>query len=208
MTKEVVTANPDTPLKTCADLLRIHSISALPIVFETGELAGILSEADLLAKEADAPRAGEPADVVAGLRANARTAGDLMTRSVATISRDASLPEAARHMIQKGVKRLVVADPEGRPVGIVSRSDVLRVFLRSDESIRREAQELITNPLLVGASRLRIDVRDGVVRLSGVLESGNLTRLLVGLLAGIAGVVSVDNHTHATEEPVLSYEDS
>jgi len=181
MTREVVTIEPDTSFKACADLMRIHGISGLPVV-NMNRLVGIVTEADLMRR-------------VAGNGAGApRFARDVMTRDVVTVGQAATIAAAARLMIERHVKRLPVVDAGKRVVGVVSRGDVLRVFLRSDESIRKEVAHGILDEMpLLGRGRVQVEVRDGVVRLQGEVDNGNLTNLLVRLIAGVPGVVGVEN---------------
>ena len=196
MTKEVVTVEPLTSFKTCADLMRIHGVSALPVVASGARLVGIVSEADLLCKEACAPdRAGYPPLDQTDGKATALTAAELMTPSVITITPDAPLSVAARQMLEHQVKRLPVVDSQGHLTGIVSRSDVLRVFLRSDESIRREvAENLSCNVASTHSLSVEVEVRAGVVNLSGENDSGSSAGSLVRLAAGVPGVVGVQSH--------------
>ena len=181
MTREVVIVGPDTSLKVCADLLRIHQISGLPVVSQN-RLAGIVTEADLMRVVTD---------VASSRRA---VAADVMTRDLVTVSQSTTIAGAARLMFEKSVKRLPVVDSSRRLVGIVSRSDVLRVFLRSDESIRKEISSGILDEMpLLGRGRVQVEVRDGVVKLRGEVDNGNLTNLLVRLISGVPGVVGVEN---------------
>jgi CBS domain-containing protein len=191
MTKDVVTVDPSASFKTCADLMRIHGISALPVVSGGDRVAGIVSEADLIETVARSKGSGR------------RSACDLMTTEVITISPRASVAAAARVMHGRKVKRLPVVDASGRLVGIISRADVLRVFLRSDESIRKEVLHgLLDEMPLLGRGRVQVSVQDGVVTMQGDVESGSLTGLLVRLVAAVPGVVGVENHLRAAPSAV------
>jgi CBS domain-containing protein len=182
MTREVVTVGPETPFKVCADLMRIHRISALPVE-SSGRLVGMVSETDLMRTVADG-----------GLRV-AVAARDVMTRDLVTISQSATVAAAARVMHESGLKRLPVLDSARRLVGIVSTQDVLRVFLRTDDSIRKDVVSGILNELpLLGRGRVQVDVRDGVVKLHGDVASDSLSALLVRLVNAVPGVVGVENH--------------
>ena len=196
MTKEVVTVEPLTSFKTCADLMRIHSVSALPVVAAGDRLVGIVSEADLLRKEACAPDlTGSPLLDRTGGKESALTAAELMTAHVVTTTPDASLPVAARQILDHQVKRLPVVDTRGHMIGIVSRSDILQVFLRSDESIRREVADNLSRHVASSRSlRVEVGVRAGVVNLSGENDSGDSAWSLVQLAAGVPGVVGVQSH--------------
>ena len=190
MSHPAATVPPTAGFKKCLDFMRIQQVSALPVVAAGGKLVGVLSEADLL-RSFDRQDGGSPL-----------TAEDLMTRDVITIGPDASVAAAARIMIERGVKRLPVVDATGRVIGVVSRVDVLRVFLRSDESIRREITNGLLNELpLLGRGRINVEVVDGVVRLSGDVEGGPLSGLLVRLVAAVPGVVGVENHLRPPTVP-------
>ncbi len=192
MTREVVTVGLDASFKTCVDLMRIHQISGLPVLMGR-QLAGIVSESDLMRVAAAAP--DEPGAPVERTGVAPPVATDLMTREVITIRADATIAAAARTMLDRHVKRLPVVDSTNRLIGIVSRGDVLRVFLRSDESIRKDvAQGLLDELPLLGRGRIDVEVRDGVVHLFGQLESGSLAGLLVRLVAAVPGVVGVEDH--------------
>jgi CBS domain-containing protein len=192
MTKEVVTVEVETDFKSCVDLLRVHGISAMPVV-EGDFVLGIVSEFDLLLKE-------ESRDPVTHLKrgqvsqANGRLAGDVMTHPALCIGPGASITDAARLMHKRAVKRLPVVDEHGRLVGIVSRHDLLKAFLRSDESIRREvAEDLLAKALFIDNGAVGVDVQDGVMTLTGELETKSLADLVTRLASSVDGVVGVDS---------------
>jgi CBS domain-containing protein len=192
MTKEVVTVGVNTDFKTCVGLLRAHRISATPVV-DGDFILGIVSEFDLLLKE-------EGRDTFGHLKrressqANARTAGDVMTHPALCIGSGASITDAARLMHKRAVKRLPVVDAHGRLVGIVSRHDLLKSFLRSDESIRGEvAEDLLARTLWIEQGAVTVSVQDGVVALAGELETKSLADLVTRLVGSVDGVVGVDS---------------
>lgn len=179
MTIEVVVAHPTTPIKQVADLLAGHGLSALPVIDGQGRVLGVVSETDLFG---DSQRpAGGPM---------ATTAGEVMTSPAVTVSPHATLTEAARRMQADGLKRLPVVAGSGRLIGIVSRADLLRPLVRPDEHISRDVEELLERKLLVAAG-VEVEVRDGIVTLTGQLERRSLIPILVGLTDGIEGVVRV-----------------
>jgi CBS domain-containing protein len=181
MTIEVVVAHPTTPVKQVADLLAGHGLSALPVIDGQGRVLGVVSETDLFG---DSQRpAGGPA---------ATTAGEVMTSPAVTVSPHATLTEAARRMQADGLKRLPVVAASGRLIGIVSRADLLRPLVRPDEHISRDVEELLERKLLVAAG-VEVEVRDGIVTLTGQLERRSLISILVGLADGIEGVVRVED---------------
>lgn len=193
MTRKVVVVRADTDFKTCVRQLRAHDVSALPVVDSERKLIGIVSEADLLAKER---RRGEKRTrlAVPEPQAAGRTAGEVMTSPAVCISPDASIPEAARLMHREAVKRLPVVDAHGGVVGIVSRSDLLKTFVRSDEEIRRDVvADVITRALFLDASSVDVEVDGGVVKLSGEVETRSLGRLLVEMAQRVEGTVAVES---------------
>ncbi|MGH2652411.1 MAG: CBS domain-containing protein, partial [Actinomycetota bacterium] len=170
MTRTVVTIDGSAPFKEVVRLMDEFRVSALPVVDEGRRVIGIVSQADLLWKEEQpARRTGRP--LFEGRRrraghkkAAASVAAQLMTTPVVTIERDASVAEAARLMNEKRVKRLPVVDAEGRIVGIVSRADLLQVFLRPDVRIRDEiVRSVIQEILSLDPSAFRVEVEEGRV---------------------------------------------
>lgn len=192
MTRDVVTIDPQVSFKACVRLMRMHGVGALPVLAE-GRLVGIVTMTDLMLKEfrpTVRERYEHPDDGHSRL-----TAAELMTQGVVTVRPDESLVTPVRLMFEHRVNRLPVVDAAGRLVGLISRSDILRVFLRSDLSIRREvADDVLGDLALVGRGRVTPDVRDGVVTLEGEVEPGTLTAVLLRLVASVPGVVGVRNH--------------
>ena len=206
MTREVATVAPATPVKEIARVLAQRRVSALPVVDLEGRVVGVVSEADLLLKEgrgalADPPRRFEAASRRAQrAKAGATVAAELMTAPALTIAPEASVADAARLMRERGVKRLVVVDDHDRLAGIISRGDVIRVFLRPDGDIRRAVEEGLA------ASLLWLDARDLEVTVADA-------RFAKPLDAGLHGVVGVVNHVvyawddrHPGKPPALSPE--
>ena len=192
MTREVVTVGPETDFKTCVDLLRINGVSALPVV-EGGYVLGMVSEHDLLLKEE-----GRGSRVHLRRRelnqARGRTAGDVMHSPALCVGLGASLTEAARLMHRRAVKRLPVLDARGKLVGIVSRHDLLKTYLRSDESIRREMRvEVLQKEMWIDDLAMDVDVKDGVVALVGEVETKSLADLVTRMVGSVEGVVGVDS---------------
>jgi CBS domain-containing protein len=195
MTRDVETVRPAASYKEIVERMQARRVSALPVVNASGRVVGVVSAADLLLKEERPPYRRQP---VAGVRtdaakATARNAAALMTTPALTIDERASLTEAARIMHARKVKRLVVVHGDGRVAGIVSRSDVLSAFARSDDSIAEEVRRNVLVELLdLDPSSVTVTVEQGVVRLEGLLETRSLTWLLVKLVEGVEGVVGVD----------------
>jgi CBS domain-containing protein len=179
--------------------LRQYRVSAFPVIDDDGKVIGVVSEADLLAREALADgQAGIPGAVTGLLhhkqheKAEALTAGDLMTHPAVTVRPDDAVEHAARMMYTLHVKRLPVVDAGGYLIGIVSRSDVLAVFDRPDSEILAEiTDEVILHELLIDPAMFIVTVRDGVVTVQGSLESANLGHELVNRIRQVRGVVAV-----------------
>ena len=196
MTRNVVVVRPDTDFKTCAVRMKEHHVSALPVVDQDRKLVGIVSEADLLAKER---RRGERRRLLGTPReeqgpAVGRTAGDVMSAPAICIAPDASIPQAARLMYREAVKRLPVVDAGGVVVGIVSRADLLKTYVRGDDAIKADiVGDVITRALFLDPGSVDVEVSNGVVKLSGELETRSLGRLLVEMAQRVEGTVAVES---------------
>ncbi|HEX2498916.1 MAG: CBS domain-containing protein [Actinomycetes bacterium] len=203
MTAPVVTVRENTPFKELVRTLAEHRISAVPVLDPADHVVGIVSEADLLPKQEyrDEPAAFSllmsRAEQVSRLKAAADTAGQLMTTAVVTVRADQTVVDAARLMDRKQLKRLPVLDTRGELVGMVSRVDLLTVFLREDTEIEAEiATEVFERTLGLEAGAVTIDVRDGVVALTGTLDDKSHVRMALQLTRRVDGVVDVIDHLH------------
>ena len=198
MTKDVVTVGPATSFRSCANLMRIHQLGALPVVVGHDRLAGIVSEADLLAKEAQLMiPAGHR---FSGGKTTAMTAGGLMTTDVVTTTADTPLAAAASLMFEHRVQVLPVVDSEKRLAGMVNRAQILKVFLRSDESIRREIVRALADMPLIGHRAVDVEVNEGVAQLHGEVETGSLIEIVGRLVSSVPGVVGVQSDLKVTSE--------
>ncbi|MFJ6632833.1 CBS domain-containing protein [Streptomyces sp. NPDC091376] len=198
MTTTVVAVAPDARFKEVVATLERWKVTAVPVLEGEGRVVGVVSEADLLStEEARDRRPGmidrlPPLDEDAGARAV--TAGSLMTAPApaVTVRSGASLPHAARVMARHGVKRLPVVDDAGVIQGIVSRADLLKVFLRTDADIAAEVRKEVVDPLFpLSAPDIRVEVADGVVTLSGTVHDGRLVPTAARLAYAVEGVVGV-----------------
>lgn len=200
MTTEVLSVDETAGFKQMVQLIEQHRISALPVVDAQRRLIGVVSEADLLLKEDEvalrehhvfeSPRRRQERE-----KASGTTARELMSSPAVTIGSEESIRNAAKLMHDRGIKRLPVVDGEGRLVGLISRSEVLRVFLRSDDEIRREiVNDVIQRILLLDALRLVISVADGLVTATGEVDRKSDAHILTRLSAGVPGVVAVESH--------------
>ncbi|MEV8550221.1 CBS domain-containing protein [Streptomyces glaucescens] len=203
MTMDVVRAVYGTPFKEVARLLTGHRISGLPVVDEDDRVIGVISETDLMAHQADTPGPHGPnrrfrlARLTPSARkratkATARTAGQLMSAPPVTVHADDTIVEAARTMAQRHVERLPVLDEEHRLVGIVTRRDLLQVFLRPDTDIRDEViDEVLVRALWLAPGSIDVSVTEGVVTLTGQLERKSEAEITVSMTRQIDGVVAV-----------------
>ncbi|GGV32038.1 CBS domain-containing protein [Streptomyces spectabilis] len=228
MTRDVVTAGYGTPFKEVARLLASHRISGLPVVDADGQVIGVLSETDLMIRQAEAEDPYAPAPAVrwhkllpgarrAAAKAHARMAGQLMSQPARTVHADDTIVEAARTMARHRVERLPVVDDEERLVGIVTRRDLLQVFLRPDAEIRREVvQQVLVDTLWLAPHTLTVDVLDGVVTLCGQLERRSEVSVAVRMTQQTDGVVAVvdkltyrydDSHLRPTDEALKGVAD-
>jgi CBS-domain-containing membrane protein len=197
MTADVVTAGRNMPYKQTAKLMTDQRVSAVPVVAKGGRVIGMVSEADVLRKAERRPwRWGGRLSGRARrdrAKAGARTAGQLMTSPAITIHPDASLSAAARLMNAHHMRRLPVVNAAGDLVGIVSRRDLMKVFLRPDEELTAEVSDVLAKVLPDDAGQVTVGVSDGVVTLDGALGDQDLIPVAVGLTAGVDGVVAVVN---------------
>lgn len=199
MTSPAVTVRPDTPVVEAARIMARRRISGLPVVDEDGHLMGIVTEADLLLKEAGPGglplvafhAEGPPPDVQPLLRRyEGRLVGEVMTREVVAAQEDTPLQQVAALMARKNVNRIPILRG-GVVVGVVSRNDVLKAFLVEDEELVRRVQETLEE-LGLPPDRVHVEVQDGVVRLRGQVDSPGEARVVALCVRGLDGVVAVD----------------
>jgi CBS domain-containing protein len=200
MTRSVLTGRPDTPLKDAAALLSEHRISGLPVVDDERRVLGVLSEGDVIFKESGIRegRHGFLERLLAvpptglELKIAARTVGEAMSAPALTIGPRRPVTEAATTMIEEGVNRLPVVDDEERLVGIVTRADLVRAFVRSDAEVAHEIREdVFRRTLWIEPATIHIEVDDGEVSLSGEVETKGDAELIPTYVQRVPGVVSV-----------------
>jgi CBS-domain-containing membrane protein len=198
MTSEVVAVRRDASVKEMAARLRQYRVSAFPVIDDNRRVIGVVSEADLLAKQALADEHGIPAASTGILRhkeqkkSEGLTAGELMTHPAVTVRPGDSVEHAARLMYTLQVKRLPVVDAGGFLVGIVSRADLLATFDRTDGEIHAEiVNDVILRDFLVDPAMFTVSVTDGVITIQGGPETAELGHNLVSRIRHLAGVVAV-----------------
>lgn len=203
MTRQVVSVNGSTPFKDVAEVLIAHGVSAVPVVDAEGHVIGVVSEADLLHKEEFRElfyREGYQPPLRVRLRhrnakakAKGDTAAELMTAPAITVSPGDSVVHAARVMHEHDIKRLMVVDDEGRLAGVVSRHDLLKVFVRQDEDLADEVRVEVLGRLSEDTSSVRVHVEHGMVTLSGQMERRSAAEIAAIMTRRINGVVDVVN---------------
>ncbi|GAA2249850.1 CBS domain-containing protein [Streptomyces amakusaensis] len=178
MTPAAVSVQRGTAFKEIARLLDEYGITAVPVVDDEERPVGVVSEADLLRRQTS--------------RTTASTAEALMSSPAIVAEPQWSVVRAARVMEEKRIKRLPVVDAAGRLTGVVSRSDLLRLFLRRDRAIQEEIlEDVLTQTLGLSPSALTVDVTDGRVTLSGTVERRTVLPVFVRLCESVDGVVEV-----------------
>lgn len=197
MTGRVVAVRRDATFKEIVQTMEQWRVSALPVLEREGRVIGVVSEADLLLKE-------EFREGVSSLfeqrqrmpdlvKAGAVTAEELMSTPAVTVHAGATLAQAARIMAVRRVKRLPVVDDDGMLQGIVSRADLLKVFLRSDEDIEEEVRRTVISYLFPALSHtIHVDVHEGVVTLRGQVRDTSLVSVAARLVLAVEGVVDVE----------------
>ncbi|MFF7651740.1 CBS domain-containing protein [Streptomyces sp. NPDC007983] len=201
MTEEVVTFRPDTPFQEVAALLDANDIAAAPVLDDNGAPLGMVSASDVLRHETGRPdpQGQDGNDDRAWAKARAQAAGALMSSPVFTARADWTIPRAARELRRRHVKQLPVVGGDGLLIGIISRSDLLDAFLRSDLEIRDEVEQDVLGRILgLDEGTVSVAVRDGDVTLRGHVPEPRLIPVVVGLCQGVDGVVDVDAHLAAT----------
>jgi CBS domain-containing protein len=209
MTTSVVTVDRITPYQEIDRLLTEHRISGMPVLMMGRKVVGVVSEADLLAAEDEKTRRARMAAATGRrwrLRKQAQvglTAGSLMTAPAVTVGPDATIPGAARVMNTHHLRRLPVVDDDGKLVGIVSRRDLLSVFLRPDADLAHDARQVLDEMPFEDPSGVAVTVRHGVVTLSGedgsaVGRHHDLIPLAIRMIWDIDGVVDVVNRLGET----------
>ena len=196
MTTTVAAVGRRAPFKELVEMMQDWQVSAVPVIEGEGLVVGVVSEADMLPKEElrDDPaeeyrQLRPPADMAKG---EAITAGDLITSPAVTVRANATLAEAARTMARARVKRLPVVDETGMLEGVVSRADLLKVFLRDDQEIEEEVRrEIVARLFPPPDSAVELRVEDGVATVIGRIRDTSLVPVAARLVRAVEGVVDV-----------------
>ncbi|MFE3521035.1 CBS domain-containing protein [Streptomyces sp. NPDC059161] len=199
MTRTVVAVGREAPFKEIVRTMEQWKVSAMPVLEGEGRVIGVVSEADLLPKEEfhdSDPSLSEQRRRLSDIaKAGAATAEELMSTPAITVHPGVTLAQAARIMAVRHVKRLPVVDDIGMLRGIVSRADLLKVFLRSDEDIEEEVRRTVVSYLFPAFSHaIHVTVHEGVVTLRGHIRDTSLISVAVRLVRAVEGVVDVEPH--------------
>jgi CBS domain-containing protein len=202
MTSPVITVGPDTPFRDIVATMLENGISGVPVVDGYGRLLGIVTEADLIHKEEE-PQP-QPAllpwhgsslrrerRVNRHRKATGTTAAELMTENVVTATEESTVHELAHLMLSGDINRIPIVR-DGRPVGIVTRADILKVFARSDETLVSAVKEALERDLWIEPSRLTVTCQNGLVTIAGEVERRTDRDLLMKWVGAIDGVVGLD----------------
>ena len=196
MSTDIITVSPSTSLREAATTMLDAGVSGLPVT-EDGKLVGIITEADFVQREAgEEPPRYRTLGVLFGRREghtnSGTTVGEVMSTDLVTVGADVRVRQAARFMVDRGVKRLPVVTEDGMLAGVISRADVMRVFVRSDADITGEITELMGAGLLpVAPGDVRVEVVEGVVTLEGKVDARLDADVLVDIIARMDGVLDV-----------------
>ena len=186
MTRPIVTVRRDTPLHEAGSVLAEYGYAALPVVDGGGLLLGILTAGDVLR----------------GNHCGLETAGQAMTRPALAAEMFADVDVVGQLLLRQGVRSVPVVDDEGRVIGIISRGDLLRLDLTSDDAVAVGIQKLLDD--YTGKRRWIAQVREGEVTLAGRFDDEPERRIAVALARTVPGVRDVRIGTVATTKAAVA----
>ena len=193
MTKEVIVARPETTFRELVRLIEDHHVHALPVIDETGRVTGMVAESDLLVKEEFADdHVRTPLRRRGRARLAGTTAEEIMTSPVVTIDPSQRLGQAARVIHRRHIGRLPVVDKDDRLIGIVTRRDLLKIFLRPDQELLEAVQETIAAVDNSPSCTISATVNDGIVVLSGSAHLASPVMAIAGIVRRVPGSVQLD----------------
>lgn len=199
MTSDLKTVGPDAPLKEAARRMIEFGVSGLPVTTDSGALIGVITEADFVKMEADRSPSKRRRLLTwftngTKIHESERRVRDAMTDDVIALGPDADHVEAARVMTKAGIKRIPITGDSGELLGLLTRSDILRVFVRADAEIIDEIRNAVMKDVLwIDSRRIRVICQEGNVLLSGQTANRSDAELLVTLTRRIDGVISAQN---------------
>ena len=207
MSTHVIAVRQNASFKDMAAMLHEQRVSAFPVLDDDNKVIGVVSEADLLTKEAlEGTLPGMPQSITRPrehAQASAVTAAELMTKPPVTIGPDELVTHAARLMYSQRLKRLPVTSDDGTLIGIVSRADVLSVYSRPDGDIQREIiQDLIQGVFKCDPAHFNVTVTDGIVTIEGAAENDATSRDIIKAARHVEGVVALrDRLSYSSDAP-------
>jgi len=197
MTRDVVRVEEETGYHEIVEKLAEHRISAVPVVDRAGRVVGVVTEADLLRKVEqgeDRKLFESPTRRAARVKSQADRAVELMTTPPITTGTSATLAEAAKLLADNEIKRLPVVDADRRLIGIVSRADLLKIYLRTDDQIRDDiVHDVLRQTLWIDPRPLEIRVERGRARLGGTVDRRTTAMMAAHLCTLVPGVIAVHN---------------
>lgn len=213
MTPDPIVVEPTATVRDIASVMLHRDIRMVPVVEIGDQLVGVVSESDLLC------RAGFPSVRHHGLaaflegppavqghdgpttqgpdwaaRSQALTAEEIMTTTVVSCGPEEPVAAIARRMLERDVRTMPVVR-DGRLAGVVSRHDVLRLFVRPDSEVRAHVADILSASEWVPGFGLGAEVRDGVVVLTGTASSPLEVAVICSIVRQVAGVVEVVDQT-------------
>jgi CBS domain-containing protein len=196
MTRDVVSIGPDASFRDAVGLVQENRVHGLPVLDADGRVIGMVTQSDLLLKEEILAGAAAGIAVLPHARrqrakAAAMTVRRLMSTPPVTVAPGARLHEAACMLAKRRIGRLPVVDAGNRLVGIVTRSDLLSVYLRTDDELRVDVEEALDRVLREVSSQLQLEVVDGVLHLSGELERRSDVVVALGAVRRVPGLCEV-----------------
>lgn len=196
MTDSVVSVKPGTSLRDAAAVLVEHGISGVPVVDERGTVVGVLSETDIVMKASGGIERGGFLTwlfdtEIANDKVVAETAAEAMSSPAVIIAPSRTVHDAARLMIEEGVNRVPVVE-DGALVGILTRSDIVRAFTRTDTELAGEIKDdLLRRTFWAEPGSIEVTVSDGRVTLEGEVETEADREMLPLFVSRVPGVVAV-----------------
>lgn len=196
MTPSVVAVREEADFKEMVHAMRNRRVSAFPVLDAANRVIGVVSEADLLVKEAAPELPQGTVRLAWRLKERSKAAGvtaaEVMSTPAVTIGEDAPVADAARLMKSHKVKRLPVVDSSGRLRGIISRADVLSVYERPDSEIWDDViKEIIVEEFELDPAMFVVTVRSGVVTVTGSVDRRADALGLLGVIRHLEGVVGL-----------------
>ena len=199
MTRDLIAVGPDAPLKEAARRMLEFGVSGLPVTTDSGALIGVIAEADFVKTEADRSPNKRRRLLTwfvndKKIHETERLVRDAMTDNVIVLGPEIDHVEAAHVMTKAGIRRIPITGEKGELLGLVSRSDILRVFVRADAEIIDEIVDSVMGDVLwIDPRRVRVICQEGNVILSGQTANRSDAELLVTLTRRVDGVISVRN---------------